>query len=637
MEESQHTPENPMPLSAVVRWHANQMAVTHHSPLDITTGKQEILKSLDFAGLNKVLLTRSGYHLESFTRQDLPHPAPKPDPDDHDDDDSDDPDPEDPTGVQNVPSSSMNMDSAKPASLESPSGKYLFPHPSGKGTLVISFFHLRSPFRQKDGTLDIVHLINGDADRLLSSSDQFSAASESEAKLLAAMPNWLTGGTPISAGCPVVPPIPANDVRLDLNWHIELPAELPAEILNATGKGVHVFVLDTVPTQVQIFSAMLNGASNTLLQDLVEHVDFHYSFLPELLEQPGADQPATGTDIYARLIGFRMNDHGVFIAGIIRDLAPDAQVECMRVLNDYAVGDTLMLTHALSTIQNRLLPLNPDTNMPGDLFETGARVVVNLSLTFPPEEESLAQAGFTDQTIAPARLGSLLPMQALARYGVVFTASSGNGSGRHHHMGAPAGTRLRPDYPAAFAYPLPGVETEYILSTMIPVGAVNQGGQAASYSNYPGPEGIGAYGGEIPQPIPEMWNPSIPTTTVRYPVDALRGVYTNTRYSALSKDDTTVLHSPAPFSYPEYERAPESTWVYWVGTSFATPIISALAARVLETQEPSGDSVRQTLRAAAPGIVDWTHLDTGENNVYGPMILIWQSAREDQAAAASDC
>src|SRR5258708_5598744 len=132
-----------------------------------------------------------------------------------------------------------------------------------------------------------------------------------------------------------------------------------------------------------------------------------------------------------------------------------------------------------------------------------------------------------------------------------------------------------------------------------------------------------------------MHDPRVPTTTVKYPVDALRGVYTNTRYSALSKDDTTLLHSPLPFFYPEYEPEPKATWAYRVGTSFATPIISALAARVLESQAPSGDSVRRTLREAAPGVVHWTNLDTEERDVYGPMILVSQSAREDQSGNSS--
>lgn len=609
MAEPQQGRESQTPLK-IARWHANQVTVTHHTPLDITANEQEILKSLDFATLNEALLARSGYHLESFTWQDIPRPALK------------DPDSADFTRMKDVPVIVMPADETEQAPLESPLGKYLFPHPSDKGTLVVSFFHLRDAVEQHDGTPDVVHLINNDPDQFISSNG---------VKLLAATPNWFTGGTPISVGCPAVPPFPASDVRSDLNWHIELPTELPAAILNATGKDVHVFVLDTVPEEAQIRGAMENGMGNTLLRDIVENVDFHYTFLPEILDAPTTNQPATGNDIYTRLVGFRMNDHGVFIAGIIRDIAPGAKVECMRVLNDYAVGDTLMLTYALHCIQRRLLPWNPETKAPGDLFKAHARVVVNLSLTFPPAEEALAQLGFTDQTIAPTRLGSLLPMQALARYGVVFAASSGNGSGPHNYLPNLQGQRMLPDYPAAFAYRLPGVKKEHILPEMIPVGAVNQAGAAASYSNYPGPEGIGAYGGELPQPIPQMHDPRILTTKVKYPVDALRGVYTNPFYAALSKDDTTAFQSPPPFSYPEYQRKPEETWAYWAGTSFATPIISALAARVLESQVPSGDSVRRTLREAAPGVVNWTNLDTEEKNAYGPMILVRQSAREDQS------
>lgn len=35
-----------------------------------------------------------------------------------------------------------------------------------------------------------------------------------------------------------------------------------------------------------------------------------------------------------------MPNHGLIIAGIIRDPAPQAQIECIRVLNDYRVSDT---------------------------------------------------------------------------------------------------------------------------------------------------------------------------------------------------------------------------------------------------------------------------------------------------------
>ena len=73
----------------------------------------------------------------------------------------------------------------------------------------------------------------------------------------------------------------------------------------------------------------------------------HYFKLPDILENPGHNLPKTGKDIYGRLVGFDMPDHGLFIAGIVRDLAPGAAIECMRVLSDYCVGDLATLTKAL--------------------------------------------------------------------------------------------------------------------------------------------------------------------------------------------------------------------------------------------------------------------------------------------------
>jgi subtilisin family serine protease len=596
----------------VTRWHPNQMAVTHHTPLDIIEGKERILESLDFATLDRVLQEKTGFHLEPFTWQDIARPT------------QNEPEPQKPQEPQEPDQPiRTSADIIEPTPLESPLGKYLFPHPSGKGTLAISFFHLKGSDETFDGTTDVVHLINKDPDAFVSSPD---------VQLLACMPNWFNGGTSgdpffISHGCPATPPFPVSDARADLNWHIELPVELPEKLKDATGKGVHVFVLDTVPPADQIFQAVNSGTNNRLLTDMYNQVDFHYYLLADVLDQPNPAQPATGSDIYGRLAGFRMNDHGVFIAGIIHDIAPDAKVECIRVLNDYAIGDTVMLTSALNYIQNRLLPFNPDTQAPGDLYQTHARVVVNLSLTIPPAEETLASLGYSDRTAALARLGLLLPMQALASYGVVFVASSGNASGPHDHMTRLPEKRLLPDYPAAYAYPLLGLDEVQDLPAMIPVGAINQTGGAASYSNYPGPKGIGAYGGELPQPLPPMPDPRT-STQVQYPVDALRGVYTNPYYSALSEDDPSTSYSPAPILYPEYPRPAANTWAYWSGTSFATPIISALAARVLEHQSPSDDSVRRTLLEAARGVVDWTNLDTEEEHAYGPMIMVQQNAIE---------
>jgi len=158
---------------------------------------------------------------------------------------------------------------------------------------------------------------------------------------------------------------------------------------------------------------------------------------------------------------------------------------------------------------------------------------------------------------------------------------------------------------------------------MIPVGAVNSSGEAASYSNYPGPLGIGTYGGEIPSASKAAPDP-VTGTQAQSPIDAPCGIYTSALYPALSVNDPLPTLSPPPVSYPEYAPSPAVTWAYWSGTSFATPVISALAARVMETQPSVGDSVRQALLNAAPSQVDWTNLDTGQSDAWGPLIMVSQ-------------
>ncbi len=608
-------------IRKVAYWQPNQLVVTHHSLLDITAGKKEIIASLDLEMLGHTLFTAFGYQLASFTSSDVPHHH-KPDRDGDGDDDHNHDHNEDRTNVQRgqYPSLQQEGDTAVgPDSLQSPTGKYVFPHPTGEGSLVLSFFHVHGINVQpgSDSTINVVDIIN-------KATGEFGKSPR--AKLLAAMPNWYHAGTNtnpgiITQGCPVAPPIPANDTCASGSWHYTLPAELPSFIQNASGAGVAVFVLDTLPTPQQISQAVSNsGGNNTLLLDFANNVTLNYQVLSDALDKSQSGQPATGNDISGELVGFPMNDHGVFIAGIIRDIAPGAQVECIRVLNDYCVGDTSTLINALSLIQSRLLPGGDLQNMP---------VVVNLSLTATPSEEALAGLGFTDASIAPERIGLLLLMQTLGQQGVVFAASSGNGSGPHDTYTNPPGERVRPRYPAAFAYPLPGAVLDYSdLPAMIPVGAVDSSGVAASYSNYPGPLGIGTYGGEIPSASQAAPDP-VTGTQAQPPIDAPCGIYTSILYPALSVNDPLPVLSSPPVSYPEYEPSPAVTWAYWSGTSFATPVISALAARVMETQPSVGDSVRQTLLDAAPAQVDWTNLDTGQSDVWGPLIMVSQVCETD--------
>ncbi|HKV59473.1 MAG TPA: S8 family serine peptidase [Ktedonobacteraceae bacterium] len=603
-------------------WHDDQFAVIHHSPLEISEPKEKIIASLNLKDLHS-FTGDNGFSLAPFTWQDVPRPSSQ-------------------RNNTTLESERHVSDLSKQNPLESPIGKYLFRDPSG-GTLVVSFFHItRSPGKTKKAP-HVVNLVNTKLHSGVVKGTQAAAQSEAQLttrdaksgmRLIAAMPHFWCASTNgpnyATNGCPISPPfpVPSEKNHITGKWHID--PSIPDSLKEATGKGVFVFVLDTLPPPEQIYQADEDCKErNTLLHDVAQNVTLNYRVLADSLDDPLGNAPMTGWDINGERVNFPMEDHGVFIAGIIRDLAPGSKVECIRVLNDYGVGNIAMLVDALSHIQNRLLPTNPETGKEGDLHEK--RVVVNMSLTATPSEEALEELGYTDQSMAPARLALLQPMRALAEQGVVFAASAGNGSGPNNQYTEPTEQRVGPRFPAAFAYGLPGINSKERLATMIPVGAINEKGQAASYSNYPGDLGIGTYGGEIPQAGNAKPN-SKTGTPIKQPVDAVRGVYTASYYPALAKTDPLPTLSPVPMLYPLYEPSFSSTWAYWSGTSFATPIISALAARVLETQKSVGDSVRKTLLTTTSDKVDWTNLfsgvSTGINTKKGKKIVVSQKWEE---------
>ena len=85
-------------------------------------------------------------------------------------------------------------------------------------------------------------------------------------------------------------------------------------------------------------------------------------------------------------------------------------------------------------------------------------------------------------------------------------------------------------------------------------------------------------------------------------IDALIGVYSSTSYPSLSINDCDATY-PAPDDYG---------WAYWVGTSFATPIISALLVCIMEKKGVLDYTVSLLVHltnAVAASPIKWTHLD----------------------------
>src|SRR5260370_7170678 len=136
--------------------------------------------------------------------------------------------------------------------------------------------------------------------------------------------------------------------------------------------------------------------------------------------------------------------------------------------------------------------------------------------------------------------------------------------------------RVGPRYPAAFP-------------EVISVGAVGGQGNATVYSDYPAVppnhNGIRTYGWRLATPVPPSGPHSQPAATN---IDSLRAIYLAPLYPALAGED-----KPREYSAPNHDA-----WAYWSGTSFATPIITAVAARVLEKLTSDPDPLPSRLWSA---------------------------------------
>jgi hypothetical protein len=217
----------------------------------------------------------------------------------------------------------------------------------------------------------------------------------------------------------------------------------------------------------------------------------------------------------------------------------------------------------------------------------GRNVVINMSLEIPDDNDLQG----SNIELSPARKALRAVILSLSKAGVIFVASAGNEGDRRYeplkqeHPGAL--------YPAAYAYPLGEDEG---VDTMVPVGAVNHKGEVASYSCYPGPRGVSTYGGDIPHSFTDKDM----TKVDKHTIDAIIGVYTQLSYPALSIDDTEATY-PVPNAHG---------WAYWIGTSFATPVISAIMARAIELrQQTSTPGLEQPIDiiryAAGTATVKW--------------------------------
>jgi hypothetical protein len=451
---------------------------------------------------------------------------------------------------------------------------------------------------------DLVNVVNR---RLLRGPDEIDATQSWY--IVAATPHWLAAGAPnewTDGGPGSRPaPAPAGD------WQFVFADRALARLVDeATEESVVVAVLDTCPDRAQIKAAARRYRENDLLRWVDRSVRFSEDVGVVPPELTHLDQHAVNwRDGLARAQDdgdavYRMPDHGLFSAGIIRQLAPKAEVHLIQALNDFGVGDLMALVDVLRQLPDRLLARRRKRR----------HLVVNLSLVadVPPSERLLElwlpqtcgdppamrrRQEDISRTLSAVHRSLAMAVDWLTGQGVLVVAAAGN------------------DARAGAGRPEPSVPARY--DEVLAVAAVRRGADGrpsetpSSFSNRGDVavmgNGVAIFGGDARS------SPDGPPVieTERAPVDAVAGVFSSPELPLGGGRNT-------------------SGWAYWSGTSFATPIASAIAANVW-ARRPSARP-RQVIEGVRSFAVE--SRDPGDPNgpLDCPTVLVDQINRSAGAA-----
>lgn len=384
-------------------------------------------------------------------------------------------------------------------------------------------------------------------------------ASAGAPRVSGAIPNWTAGaaierngsGSPGAKPTPLAQqPDPALELAAWQQGLLEMLARTSVEVRDRAedlGAGVHIYILDTIPDQVDIERAPERWRSNTLLGALLdsERLKLHYAGGSHLMQQ---------IDLYHDNANYVMSDHGLFVASIIHALAPKATLHLVEVLNPYGVGSLLSIANGFA-IAAQALPQEPDG-------ATSQRLIVNASLGFeiPAAVEKWLEhihkkdpfwqpystsdiETFTDPLLEMCKL--FADPQGSTKLRVVAAA------GNDHGAGDPQRPPAR--YPAAF-------------EAVLGVGALDHKQAFTDYTNQqdnPPGDGVVMFGGE------RVNNPASPQNGKTDPAFGMPGIYIG--------------------AFPDGEPN-TAGWARWAGTSFATPLITGAIAVLMSQGRSFADA-----------------------------------------------
>jgi hypothetical protein len=366
--------------------------------------------------------------------------------------------------------------------------------------------------------------------------------------IVSAMPNWLVTAAPLLYGdggpalSPRIAPIPAMPAPTNalVGWRMRLLDQgFPLDSRGA--EDVLVAVLDTALHPDRIISAATRPElrRNWLLQRLASDLrNEDGSFMVEYDRYALTNDVRIRHDFQAKSCYYALPEHGLAVAGIIRDIAPRARIRLIRILNDFGGCDLYNIFASLSDLERELVS--------GSI----RRIVINLSLTIMPDIQRLPYIWFDQRQWSTTQLtgvmrilkhieeGLRLLFEGLHAHGALVIAAAGNDSTQAVQQNLP---RRPPRAPARY-------------ETTLSVASVNSKFVPSSFANAanmsPCDSGVVTFGGD-----------GYGVTDANALPDAVRGLYI----------------SP---TFPGGEQN-MSGWADWRGSSFATSIITALGAHLI--------------------------------------------------------